>query len=118
MRVLVTRIYQQRRPNAVWAPQRVDPPVEPAGDDASRCVTRHFYRPWKEAISLRLDADVLEWPRHRNERYQTEINIPLPARGWLGREDSNLRMAESKSAALPLGYAPSRHAHKAAGAAS
>src|SRR5262249_19062005 len=27
--------------------------------------------------------------------------------GWLGREDSNLRVAESKSAALPLGYAPS-----------
>src|ERR1700733_12435436 len=27
---------------------------------------------------------------------------------WLGREDSNLRMAESKSAALPLGYAPMR----------
>jgi hypothetical protein len=26
---------------------------------------------------------------------------------WLGREDSNLRMAEPKSAALPLGYAPS-----------
>ena len=28
------------------------------------------------------------------------------ARAWLGREGSNLRMAESKSAALPLGYAP------------
>ena len=27
--------------------------------------------------------------------------------GWLGRQDSNLGMAESKSAALPLGYAPS-----------
>jgi hypothetical protein len=26
--------------------------------------------------------------------------------GWLGRQDSNLGMAESKSAALPLGYAP------------
>src|SRR6185437_10477865 len=25
---------------------------------------------------------------------------------WLGREGANLRMAESKSAALPLGYAP------------
>lgn len=25
---------------------------------------------------------------------------------WLGWEDSNLRMAESKSAALPLGYTP------------
>ncbi len=31
-----------------------------------------------------------------------------PVRPWLGREDSNLRMAESKSAALPLGYAPKR----------
>ena len=29
-----------------------------------------------------------------------------PRNGWLGREGSNLRMAESKSAALPLGYAP------------
>jgi hypothetical protein len=27
---------------------------------------------------------------------------------WLGRQDSNLGMAESKSAALPLGYAPRR----------
>lgn len=25
---------------------------------------------------------------------------------WLGRQDSNLRMAEPKSAALPLGYGP------------
>ena len=31
----------------------------------------------------------------------------LEGAGWLGREDSNLRMAESKSAALPLGDAPS-----------
>ncbi len=30
------------------------------------------------------------------------------AMDWLGREGSNLRMAESKSAALPLGYAPTR----------
>src|SRR5580658_8116011 len=26
--------------------------------------------------------------------------------GWLGRQDSNLGMVESKSTALPLGYAP------------
>ena len=30
----------------------------------------------------------------------------LRSAGWLGRQDSNLGMAESKSAALPLGYAP------------
>src|SRR5215471_4757794 len=29
-----------------------------------------------------------------------------PRTVWLGRQDSNLGMAESKSAALPLGYAP------------
>jgi hypothetical protein len=29
------------------------------------------------------------------------------SQSWLGRQDSNLEMAESKSAALPLGYAPS-----------
>jgi hypothetical protein len=33
---------------------------------------------------------------------------PDSANAWLGREDSNLRMAESKSAALPLGDAPMR----------
>lgn len=35
---------------------------------------RRLYKPRKEAISLRLDADVLEWLRQRSERYQTEIN--------------------------------------------
>jgi hypothetical protein len=41
---------------------------------------------------------------------------PLPRRrnsvrfreNWLGRKDSNLRMAVPKTAALPLGYAPAR----------
>jgi hypothetical protein len=42
---------------------------------------------------------------------QTLAALMLPIRkkiaaGWLGRQDSNLGMAESKSAALPLGYAP------------
>src|ERR1044072_1392261 len=30
----------------------------------------------------------------------------LPRLKWLGREDSNLRMREPKSRALPLGHAP------------
>jgi uncharacterized protein (DUF4415 family) len=33
-----------------------------------------LYKPRKEAISLRLDADVLEWLRSKGPRYQTEIN--------------------------------------------
>ncbi len=42
--------------------------------------------------------------------YSLAIGVPSGPHDsitWLGREDSNLRMAESKSAALPLGYAPS-----------
>ena len=34
---------------------------------------------------------------------------------WLGREDSNLRMVESKSTALPLGDAPTAVAEFGAG---
>ncbi len=41
-----------------------------------------------------------------------------PDAGWLGREDSNLRMAEPKSAALPLGHAPSATSIKPAQAAA
>jgi uncharacterized protein (DUF4415 family) len=33
-----------------------------------------FYRPVKQAISLRVDADVLAWIKSGNEKYQTKIN--------------------------------------------
>ena len=31
-------------------------------------------RPRKEAISIRLDADVLDWLRRGSDRYQSRIN--------------------------------------------
>lgn len=36
-----------------------------------------FYRPIKQHISLRVDADVLAWFRARGKRYQTYINQVL-----------------------------------------
>jgi thiazoline dehydrogenase / protease len=36
----------------------------------------------------------------------TQRRATIEKNSWLGRQDSNLGMAESKSAALPLGYAP------------
>src|SRR6516225_9443068 len=36
---------------------------------------------------------------HFRENMPSDLSVQT---GWLGREDSNLRMAESKSAALPL----------------
>ena len=43
----------------------------------------------------------------RKNRHGSDFHdIPLLVAKWLGRQDSNLRMAGSKPAALPLGYTP------------
>ncbi len=36
-----------------------------------------FYRPLKQQISLRVDADVLAWFRSQGKRYQTHMNAVL-----------------------------------------
>lgn len=55
-------------------PNTDDIPEAPA---ANWRFARHLYRPRKEAISLRIDADILEWLRHKYEHYQPEINRML-----------------------------------------
>ncbi len=42
----------------------------------------HFYKVRKEAISLRLDADVLDWLRRTHPRYQVEINNDRHGVSW------------------------------------
>ena len=47
-------------------------------------------------------------PKHRQTAWYESFEPDTNAlKHWLGRQESNLGMAESKSAALPLGYAPS-----------
>jgi uncharacterized protein (DUF4415 family) len=58
-------------------PNTVDAPEAPAENWAH---ARRFYRVRKESISIRVDADVLDWLRTRHERYQVEINRILRAR--------------------------------------
>ena len=36
-----------------------------------------FYRPIKQSVSLRVDADVLHWFRGRGKKYQTHMNEVL-----------------------------------------
>ncbi len=38
-------------------------------------VVGKFYRPVKKQITIRIDADVLEWFKHSTKRYQTLINM-------------------------------------------
>ncbi len=52
-------------------PDTLDIPPAPA---ASWEHARRFYRVRKEAISIRLDADVLDWLKRSSDRYQVEIN--------------------------------------------
>ena len=47
---------------------------------ANWSTARRSYRIRKEPISIRIDADVLDWLRSRHERYQVEINRILRER--------------------------------------
>jgi uncharacterized protein (DUF4415 family) len=55
------------------APDTVDIPEAPA-ENWQTARRGPFFRPRKEAISLRVDMDVLDWLRRRGPGYQTEIN--------------------------------------------
>ncbi len=45
--------------------------------DWSGAVRGKLYRPVKQHVTLRLDADVLEWFRRKHPKYQTAINTAL-----------------------------------------
>jgi uncharacterized protein (DUF4415 family) len=45
--------------------------------DPSEIIVGRFYRPIKKLVSLRVDADVLEWYRSRGKKYQTYMNEVL-----------------------------------------
>ncbi|HEX4002705.1 MAG TPA: BrnA antitoxin family protein [Candidatus Acidoferrales bacterium] len=45
----------------------------------SRAVVGKFYRPIKESLTIRLDADVLAWLKAQGRGYQTRINKLLRA---------------------------------------
>ena len=42
--------------------------------DWSKAVVGRIYRPLKKSVTLRLDADVLEWLKSEGTGYQTRIN--------------------------------------------
>ncbi len=45
--------------------------------EASQVHVGRFYRPVKQLVSIRVDADVLAWFRARGRRYQTYMNEVL-----------------------------------------
>jgi len=51
------------------------PPVT----DWSKAVVGRFYKPIKETVTIRLDADVLDWLKQGGKGYQTRVNSILRA---------------------------------------
>jgi len=47
--------------------------------DWSNAVVGKFYRPVKQSLTIRLDADVIAWLRSQGSGYQTRINSLLRA---------------------------------------
>lgn len=56
-----------------------DIPELPRNALERRC-PRQFYRPLKQAVSMRLDADVVAWLKKRGKGYQTRANSILRQR--------------------------------------
>ncbi|MBI3796264.1 MAG: BrnA antitoxin family protein [Deltaproteobacteria bacterium] len=55
----------------------IDTRAIPEVTDWHGAVRGKFYRPVKEPISIRVDADVLAWFRAQGEKYQSRINEAL-----------------------------------------
>ena len=51
------------------------PPTDPK--DWENAIRGKFYRPVKKSVSLRIDADVLNWFKLQGKGYQTRINQTL-----------------------------------------
>lgn len=49
----------------------------PVVTDWDKAVIGRFYRPVKMRLTIRLDADVVEWFKRNNSHYQSAINKAL-----------------------------------------
>jgi uncharacterized protein (DUF4415 family) len=62
---------------AQMSDSKIDFSDAPEAPSRTRTLVGRFYRPVKQHISLRVDADVLAWFRSRGAKYQTYINQVL-----------------------------------------
>lgn len=62
---------------ASMADGEIDTSEIPETADWKNPVIGKYYRPVKKQVSLRLDADMLEWFKVRGGKYQTHINEVL-----------------------------------------
>lgn len=62
----------------------------PEVTDWSKAVVGRFYRPLKESITIRLDADIVAWLKAEGPGYQTRINTLLRRIMTSGPQDAQV----------------------------
>jgi uncharacterized protein (DUF4415 family) len=62
---------------AAMPDREIDTTELPAITDWSNAVRGPFYRPIKRPLSLRVDADIIEWFQQQGQGYQTRMNFAL-----------------------------------------
>ena len=82
----------------------------PEVKDWSGAVVGKFYRPLKEAVSIRLDVDILAWFKGQGSGYQTRINEVL--RKAMASGTSTTRNEEDSNASAE-GIVPGNEVSKA-----
>ena len=68
---------QELRQLAQLAEDDIDTNDIPEITDFSAATRGRFYRPVKQQVTLRIDADLLAWFRAQGGKYQTRINAAL-----------------------------------------
>ncbi|MBI1790181.1 MAG: BrnA antitoxin family protein [Acidobacteria bacterium] len=77
---------------------RIDYSDAPKARRPDSVLVGKFYRPVKQLVSLRVDADVLAWFRTRGKKYQTYMNEVLR------REMQTYPRGRSQNPATPPGF--------------
>ena len=62
---------------AAMPESEIDTTEMPPITDWSNAVRGAFYRPIKRPLSLRVDADVIDWFQRQGQGYQTRMNAAL-----------------------------------------
>lgn len=79
MRQLTRKQAAELKKLAAMRDEDIDTSDIPEIKDWSKAVIGRFYRPIKQPVTLRLDADVLNWFKTQPGRYQTMMNKVLRA---------------------------------------
>jgi uncharacterized protein (DUF4415 family) len=76
-KALTPKLRAELKVLAAMPEREIDTSDMPPVTDWSHAVRGPFYRPIKRPLSLRVDADVIDWFQRQGHGYQTRMNLAL-----------------------------------------